>query len=95
MLINDTRQNAAVWDNMSSEERERYVAENKDLGNKRYAAQSFRIMRINTNISPESTSAFCIKNISTRSVAYVESKPFLEPKTRIQVDLNGLGGPLR
>ncbi|KAJ5820266.1 hypothetical protein N7474_005857 [Penicillium riverlandense] len=29
------KQNAAVWDNMSSEERERYVAENKDLGNKR------------------------------------------------------------
>ncbi|KAJ5215222.1 uncharacterized protein N7498_001629 [Penicillium cinerascens] len=29
------KQNAAVWDNMNSEERERYVAENKDLGNKR------------------------------------------------------------
>jgi hypothetical protein len=40
MLTNDTRQNAAVWDNMSAEERERYVAENKDLGNKRYAAKN-------------------------------------------------------
>ncbi|KAJ5692210.1 transporter [Penicillium macrosclerotiorum] len=29
------KQNAAVWDNMSSEERERYVAENQHLGNKR------------------------------------------------------------
>lgn len=33
---NQCRQNAAVWDNMSTEERQRYVAENKDLGNKRY-----------------------------------------------------------
>ncbi|KAJ5639708.1 uncharacterized protein N7484_007570 [Penicillium longicatenatum] len=29
------KQNAAIWDNMSSEERERYVAENSHLGNKR------------------------------------------------------------
>ncbi|KAJ5930612.1 hypothetical protein N7466_006105 [Penicillium verhagenii] len=29
------KQNAAVWDNMSSEERERYVVENAHLGNKR------------------------------------------------------------
>jgi len=29
------KQNAAIWNNMNSEERERYVAENKDLGNKR------------------------------------------------------------
>ncbi|KAJ5288524.1 transporter [Penicillium angulare] len=29
------KQNAAIWGAMSSEERERYVAENKDLGNKR------------------------------------------------------------
>ncbi|KAJ6111734.1 hypothetical protein N7523_007795 [Penicillium sp. IBT 18751x] len=29
------KQNAAVWDKMSTEERERYVVENKDLGNKR------------------------------------------------------------
>ncbi|KAJ5624293.1 hypothetical protein N7510_000602 [Penicillium lagena] len=29
------KKNAAIWDNMSSEERERYVVENKDLGNKR------------------------------------------------------------
>ncbi|CAI7667610.1 transporter [Penicillium manginii] len=29
------KKNAAVWDNMTSEERERYVAENQHLGNKR------------------------------------------------------------
>lgn len=29
------KQNAAVWDRMNSEERERYVAENQNLGNKR------------------------------------------------------------
>ncbi|OGE54228.1 hypothetical protein PENARI_c006G05855 [Penicillium arizonense] len=29
------KKNASIWDNMSSEERQRYVAENKDLGNKR------------------------------------------------------------
>ncbi|KAJ5798089.1 uncharacterized protein N7503_007385 [Penicillium pulvis] len=29
------KQNAAIWDNMSSEERERYVVENSHLGNKR------------------------------------------------------------
>lgn len=29
------KQNAAVWDNMNSEERERYVSENSHLGNKR------------------------------------------------------------
>lgn len=34
------KQNAEVWDNMSSEERERYVAENQHLGNKRYAVDN-------------------------------------------------------
>ncbi|OOQ90669.1 tartrate transporter [Penicillium brasilianum] len=29
------KKNAAIWDNMTSEERERYVVENKHLGNKR------------------------------------------------------------
>ncbi|KAJ5306435.1 hypothetical protein N7508_005450 [Penicillium antarcticum] len=29
------KKNAAVWDNMSSEDRQQYVAENRDLGNKR------------------------------------------------------------
>ncbi|KAJ6009515.1 hypothetical protein N7499_005086 [Penicillium canescens] len=29
------KKNASIWNNMSSEERQRYVAENKDLGNKR------------------------------------------------------------
>lgn len=29
------KQNAAVWERMSSEEKERYVAENQHLGNKR------------------------------------------------------------
>ncbi|EPS26692.1 hypothetical protein PDE_01630 [Penicillium oxalicum 114-2] len=29
------KQNAAIWDKMTGEERERYVAENQDLGNKR------------------------------------------------------------
>ncbi|KAJ5766613.1 uncharacterized protein N7511_004229 [Penicillium nucicola] len=29
------KKNAAIWNNMSSEERKQYVAENKDLGNKR------------------------------------------------------------
>lgn len=33
--VRRNKQNAAIWDNMSSEERERYVAENKNLGNKR------------------------------------------------------------
>jgi hypothetical protein len=36
LLLIFARQNAAIWDNMSSEERSRYVAENKDLGNKRF-----------------------------------------------------------
>lgn len=29
------KQNAAIWDKMTSEERQRYVAENQNLGNKR------------------------------------------------------------
>lgn len=33
--VRRNKQNAAIWDNMSSEEREQYVAENKNLGNKR------------------------------------------------------------
>jgi hypothetical protein len=32
------RKNAEKWDVMSSAEREEYLAANKDLGNKRYAA---------------------------------------------------------
>jgi hypothetical protein len=36
LVLTIIRQNAAIWDNMSSEERERYVAENSHLGNKRY-----------------------------------------------------------
>ncbi|KAJ5632900.1 hypothetical protein N7490_009239 [Penicillium lividum] len=33
--VRRNKQNAAIWDNMSSEERERYVVENAHLGNKR------------------------------------------------------------
>ncbi|KAJ5510647.1 Major facilitator superfamily domain general substrate transporter [Penicillium expansum] len=33
--VRRNKQNAAIWDKMSSEERSRYVVENKDLGNKR------------------------------------------------------------
>ncbi|KAJ5780683.1 hypothetical protein N7457_005843 [Penicillium paradoxum] len=35
ILLISARQNAAIWDKMTSEERSRYVVENKDLGNKR------------------------------------------------------------
>lgn len=60
-LTSRYRQNAAIWDNMSSEERTRYVAENKDLGNKRYDMQQQCGMRKNTDITTESISAFCIR----------------------------------
>lgn len=60
-LMSHSRQNAAIWDNMSSEERERYVAENKDLGNKRYVTQQQYGMRANTDNKTESTSAFYIR----------------------------------
>jgi hypothetical protein len=33
--VRRNKQNAAIWNNMSSEEQEQYVVENKDLGNKR------------------------------------------------------------